>query len=1033
MQNQRLLVDKLREYVSLNKKIQQLSSELVNKENEIKKNYQESYEKVRRDLNGYIIKIKPTVETVCTIYRDRLVFKDNYIYFNNGQIFKTNYTPFDACELAFKLGNEGIRLLTMVIQRKNVDTNLGEFAMRYNTVIDIYNNVDKLKSQAIIQSLARYQVELNDLKAKRDKICKTEGEYKELVGQIKAYGQALVKRILINDSLVCAKDFKTDITLSLGYETIAGLDTLEPLALSSLAWDLHRNGVMVVRKNKHNLAIEQLATMAVNTALQFLFAYPATSKRVLLCDSYSTQEITTFAGSLKDANRNLFFDSMKGSFVKNADEEIRDSLAEINKTISNRIMLLGQSRYDNILEYNKQNQDNPQPIILIILNGYPSRYENACDDLLSIMKNGQKAGVFCLVIESIEEDEDSRYYRKRLPSLQEITDQIIEVKKDNKDIYLEYRNQKYVWDIRGHNYDISLILSSFKENKIVTDNKIVYLDSVVPKEDFYSSKRRKDFSKNLSIPIGKQGALPINIELRADDSTAHLAIIGTTGSGKTAFINSLILSATKLYSPKELELHLIVMVKGDFRVFQEEKLPHLKTVVTGDRLYAATDVLDFIDEEMKRRGSIIGSLGNIYEYNKNATNPLPRCVIIIDEFLQLVAGSDDAVKRVEAIAQVGRAYGISLVISSTSFPMELNQMKHLMGNRIEFKSEENAGQLIPEAATRQSELESTKGLCFYAHGGNVNSLRVAYSEEGAVFKKHIAFVKEKFNDYQMTLQSDIKAYQVKTESDVAFMAKRPRIDYEDGIIRTRLGKTYLSNKSLEYPFDSKNNLLFLFGHYLETKMVEASLIKDVLVLSKTVDEPTVYYLDMNRNTSLKRAKTIIKNLRDNWVLSGKMVYAGSDEVEDIMSDIKDLIRTREEDEESELYPILVVIARAENAFEDEDMCDELCELINSGKENNVYFAIQCNEPIRFYGSDKYMRNAIIFPDRFDEGDNYSSAALCDALDAMPAGATEKGRKLIANATASALDPKLHLLCVSNNMYIFIPYEYSEEYLKNVIE
>jgi hypothetical protein len=173
-------------------------------------------------------------------------------------------------------------------------------------------------------------------------------------------------------------------------------------------------------------------------------------------------------------------------------------------------------------------------------------------------------------------------------------------------------------------------------------------------------------------------------------------------------------------------------------------------------------------------------------------------------------------------------------------------------------------------------------------------------------------------------------------------------------------------------------------------------------------------------------------MRDKWVLSGKMVYAASDEVEDVLSDIKDLIRTREDDEDSELYPILVVLARAENAFEDEDMCDEICELINSGKENNVYFAIQCNEPVRFYGSDKYMRNAIIFPDRYQDGEDYSSAALCDALDAMPAGTTEKGRKLIANATASALDPKLHLLCISNNIYIFIPYEYDKNYLENIV-
>ena len=80
-----------------------------------------------------------------------------------------------------------------------------------------------------------------------------------------------------------------------------------------------------------------------------------------------------------------------------------------------------------------------------------------------------------------------------------------------------------------------------------------------------------------------------------------------------------------------------------------------------------------------------------------------------------------------------------------------------------------------------------------------------------------------------------------------------------------------------------------------------------------------------------------------------------------------------------------------------------------------------------------MKNAIVFPDRYQEGDDYSSTALCEALEAMPAGTTDKGRKLIANATLSALNPKLHILCNGNNLTIFIPYEYSEEYLSNIVK
>ena len=286
----------------------------------------------------------------------------------------------------------------------------------------------------------------------------------------------------------------------------------------------------------------------------------------------------------------------------------------------------------------------------------------------------------------------------------------------------------------------------------------------------------------------------------------------------------------------------------------------------------------------------------------------------------------------------------------------------------------------------------------------------------------------------MVLRSRIEAVRIGDERDVPFTLRRAKDHYdEEGVIRTRLGKVYLSDRALEYPFDAKNNLLFLFGHYLDTKLMEASLIKDTLVLSRDVEEPTVYYVDYNKNATLRRAKTAIRRLRDKWVLSGKMVYSSSDEAENTFEELRQLIQNREDDDESALYPILVVIAKADELFADDDLCETLCALISRGKENNVYFAIQCNEPVRFYGCDRYVNDAILFPDRYSEGETYASDALCAALEAMPAGATDRGRKLIANASRSPLDPRLHILCDNNQISLFVPYEYDEEYLKNIVE
>lgn len=1030
--------DRINEYLKLSEQIVKLEGSLSSKENELKNKYSSDYTRLKRELGGYIAKIKPTVETVCSLYRSKVQLLNGRIYLSNGAL-SAKYDALNACELAIKLGNEGIKLLSAVISKSNIDVNLREFAIRYNTILEIYASADRLMVQAVSLCLDRYKSEILALKAKRQALCSSQAEFNNLVRGVKEESQRLVKRAIINDKLELQKEFVTEISLPVGYEAVSdsalGGSGNNGVILSLLEWDLHKDGIMVIKAESKDIDSNELSYVAVNTAIQFLFAYPAMSKRILLCDSASSNTITTFAGILKNGNTELFFDDADGNYVKNSDEDIRASLNELNRIINERIMILGQSHCENTLEYNRKNQDNPLPIILTVLNGYPFKFENASDDIASILKNGKKAGVFFLINENTYEDEDSKYYRKRLPQLDSITGNIAEFKISSGRGYIVRNGKSYLSNTCGNNYSISSLLSVFKVSVKDNTGKIVYLDSVVDKEDFATSPRRKKYSKTLSIPFGKQGSNPISIDLSANGTMAHLALIGMSGSGKTAFINSLVLSACKLYSPKELEFHLIIMVKGDFRIFEEQKLPHLKTVVTGDRIFAANDILDFIDEEMKRRGDLIGSYGNIYAYNEVAKEPLPRCVIVIDEFYQLVEGSDDAVSRITKIAQVGRAYGISLVISSIRFPMEVNSIIPQFGNRIEFKSGENAGQLIPQATNRQSELENAKGLCFYACNGNVHSVRVAYSEEGDKLKSHIAEVKNKYPENEMELQSEIKAVKIFKEADVPFSTKKAKANYdEEGIVRARLGKTYLSNRALEYAFESRNNCLFLFGHYLDTKMMEASLIKDTFVLSRDIDEPTVYYIDYNKNASLKRAKTIIKSLRDEWVLSGKMVYSGSDEIESTFEELTELIDTREQDDESSLHPILVVIARADDIFADDDLCESLTQLILRGKENNIYFAIQCNEPVSFYGSDKFINDAIIFPDRYSEGDDsYSSSGLCTALEAMPAGSTDKGKKLIYNASMTALHPKLHILCNNNKMSIFIPYEYDEEYLKNITD
>ena len=1025
------LIQKIREYLEITKKIDTMESALPTLQKDATMQIGNGYDKLKRELNGFLNKIRPTVETVCGIYRSKVGVSMGKVIFAGESMAIYEYTPQNAPEVSMKLGNEAIKLLSLVVGKNNVETNLREFAKRYNTIVDIYQKTDDLKSKAINQAIGARVNEIAALKLQRTKICFSQNQFNELVKQAQALSGAIAKSVLIGDRLELAKEYTNEVTLPVSYEFCDGktFGVNGKVYLSQLNWNLKKDGFLVLRKQNQSDGLNELATFTNNIVLQFLFKYPSLSKRILLCDSYSNPEITTFAGSLKDSLPLAFFDGEKR--VRNSKEDIKNAFVQLNKVINERIMLLGQSRYESILEYNLHNQDNTQPIILAVLNGYPLRYEEAYDEITSVLKNGQKAGVFFVIVETCELDEDTKYYAKRLPDITTLTRNILTVTKENGNIFLNGDGRKFGWDTRDASYDVKNVLSALKVKKTTDSDKIVYLENVLDKENFMTSKRREEFSRNLSSPIGKEGAAPINIELRADGPTAHMAIIGTTGSGKTAFINSLVLSACNHYSPEELELHMMVMVKGDFTVFKDHKLPHLKTMVAGGENITANDILDFLNEEMARR-TVAMKKQDIYVYNKTAKVKMPRCLIIIDEFAELVKESDEAIKQIEKIARVGRSFGISLIVSSPQFPSETNAIKPLFGNRIEFASGENAGQLIEEAYANQSTLTGAKGLCFYSNGGNIHTVKVAYSEEDEKLHNHIAKVRNKYPHNIMKLQSDIETVKVSKEADAPFTVRNAKEAYdEEGAIRTRLGKTFLTAKSVEYVFESTSNVLYIFGQYLKTKELEASLIKDTLILSKDIDKTVAYFIDLNKKLSDKKQSNVMKRLRDEWEMSGKVAYCDNSGVEDIIEEIKDIIDDRKNNDDSDIYPILVVMSKCDEYYKNNEY--ELTELIDAGKDNNVYFVIEFSEFPSSVSSGT-ITDAVIFPDKEIEGEeSYSSANLCGVFERMPASETERGKALLRKAYDDSLHPKLHLLCVKNKYSVFIPYENDEDYLKDAVK
>lgn len=185
----------------------------------------------------------------------------------------------------------------------------------------------------------------------------------------------------------------------------------------------------------------------------------------------------------------------------------------------------------------------------------------------------------------------------------------------------------------------------------------------------FSNFYKDDYFASLKIAMGLDvSGSPMWVDL---GGLPHLLIAGSTGSGKTIFVNNLIMSLIYNNSPDALKLILVDPKRVELTLYN--KIPHLLTPVIVEN-EKAVGVLKWAVSEMERRYIVLAEVGSrdIESYNKKMisskdedSEPLPYIVVVVDELADLMATFP---KEVEAaivrLAQMSRAVGIHLVIST---------------------------------------------------------------------------------------------------------------------------------------------------------------------------------------------------------------------------------------------------------------------------------------------------------------------------------------------------------------------------------
>ncbi len=201
---------------------------------------------------------------------------------------------------------------------------------------------------------------------------------------------------------------------------------------------------------------------------------------------------------------------------------------------------------------------------------------------------------------------------------------------------------------------------------------LVYLKEILQSEEFAKS------TSKLTLALGKDIAGDSVIRDLGD--MPHLLIAGTTGSGKTVCMNSIVLSMLFNSSPDEVKLILVDPKMVELALFN--KLPHLLCpVLTNPKKVSAA--LNWVVEEMERRYRMLAKAGarNITAYNQKekknklssepesgeeqVADKLPYIVVVIDELADLMAiASQDIEGAIMRLAQLSRAVGIHMILAT---------------------------------------------------------------------------------------------------------------------------------------------------------------------------------------------------------------------------------------------------------------------------------------------------------------------------------------------------------------------------------
>lgn len=352
-----------------------------------------------------------------------------------------------------------------------------------------------------------------------------------------------------------------------------------------------------------------------------------------------------------------------------------DEVRELSAYIENNILVRNDSERENYAEY------SPYYVVISVSR----KLNKKCDALQQLLKYKNNVGFTVLFTGEMFNEFPKE--TKTLIQIEEMESKIFD-RDDTTGAHISFWADKLDENIlESISQEIANIELDNSSQRYSLPSMITFLEmfDVGKVEHLNSLTRWKENNptKTLQTPIGvgTDGDI-FNLDLHEKFHGPHGLVAGMTGSGKSEFIITYILSLAVNYHPDEVAFILIDYKGGGLTGAFEDtdrgiKLPHLAGTITNLDGAAITRSLISIQSELRRRQSIfnearkISNEGtmDIYKYqqlyrNKVVSEPVPHLFIISDEFAELKTQQPEFMEQLISAARIGRSLGVHLILAT---------------------------------------------------------------------------------------------------------------------------------------------------------------------------------------------------------------------------------------------------------------------------------------------------------------------------------------------------------------------------------